>query len=64
MTILTIANEKFYVLMIIVIGILIFNEVNGYKKDPKMKRDVLISKILIVLYLIWIIGILIFRIRV
>ena len=64
MTILTIANEKFYVSMIIDIGILIFNEVNGYKKDPKMKRDVLISKILIVLYLIWIIGILIFRIRV
>ncbi len=64
MTILTIANEKFYILMIIVIGILIFNEVNGYKKDPKMKRDVLISKILIVLYLIWIIGIFIFRIRV
>lgn len=64
MTILTIANEKFYILMIIVIGILIFNEVNGYKKDPKMKRDVLISKILIVLYLIWIIGIFIFRIKV
>lgn len=64
MSILNIANEKFYILMIIVIGILIFNEVNGYKKDPKMKRDVLISKILIALYLIGTFGVFVFSITV
>lgn len=64
MSILNIANERFYILMIIVIGILIFNEINGYKKDPKMGRDVLISKILIVLYSIIIIGIFIFSITI
>lgn len=50
MSLLSIANKNFYILMFIVICILFFYELRECNRSANMKRDKTLSKILITLY--------------
>ena len=50
MSLLSIANKNFYILMFIVICILFFYELRECNRSANMKRDKILSKILITIY--------------
>lgn len=50
MSLLSIANKNFYILMFIVICILLFYELRECNRNTNMKRDKTLSKILITIY--------------
>lgn len=50
MSLLSIANKNFYILMFIVICILFLYELRECNRSDNMKRDKTLSKILITLY--------------
>lgn len=50
MSLLSIANKNFYILMFIVICILFFYELRECNRRANMKRDKTLSKILITFY--------------
>lgn len=57
MDILSIANENFYLLIIIVIGLLSFIDFKEVKRDNNLKNDKVVTKALIWIYSIGTIGI-------